>query len=132
MTEQRKNTRYHTLARVEIEGVNEGEALLKDISVTGCCVECTAYAEAKLNIQYKLRIIPESSAKIGMFDLLVESRWIHSGSYSCEIGFFIMESPKGKAFQRYVDYLSWRYSHGNSMTGGHLGGIPSEGSTTLA
>jgi hypothetical protein len=59
---------------------------------------------------YKLEIIPESAAGIGVFELSVESKWIRSGGYSCEIGFSILESPKGKLFQRYVDYLSWRNS----------------------
>ena len=126
MTEQRKNTRYQTLAKVKIEGIDEGEALLKDLSVTGCCVECTAYVETKLEIQYKLTIIPESASKIGAFDLMVKSKWIHAESYACEVGFVIIESPKGKSFQRYVDYLSWRYSMGNSMTGGHISETHSE------
>jgi hypothetical protein len=40
----------------------------------------------------------------------VEARWVRGGDYSCEVGFSITASPKGKAFQRYVDYLSWRSS----------------------
>jgi hypothetical protein len=30
--------------------------------------------------------------------------------YSCDVGFQILESPKGKEFQRFVDYLAWRSS----------------------
>jgi len=115
MDELRKNTRYQTLARAKIKGVNEGETLLRDISVTGCHVECTNYSEITLNKQYKLEVIPESAANIGVFEFLAESKWIRTGNYSCEIGFSIVESPKKKHFQRYVDYLSWRYSLGNSM-----------------
>ena len=114
MIEMRKNARYQSLAGAKIEGVSEGDTLLKDISVTGCKVECTTYVEIKLNMQYKMEVIPESAAKIGGFDLLVESRWIHSAGYSSEIGFAIIESPKKKLFQRYVDYLSWRASKGTT------------------
>jgi hypothetical protein len=42
----------------------------------------------------------------------VESKWIHAAGYSCEIGFSILESPKGRSFQHYVDYLSWRSAMG--------------------
>ena len=108
MDERRVNTRYQTLAKVKIEDAESGEILLKDISVTGCCVECTTYVEIKLNMQYTLKVIPESITKIGDFDLLVESKWIRPSGDSYEIGFNIIESPKGKHFQRYVDYLSLR------------------------
>ena len=124
MTEQRKHTRYETLAKVKIEGVSEEEPLLKDISITGCRAECASFTEIKLGAQFKLEILPESASKIDPFDLLAESKWLRTGAYSYEIGFSILESPKGKQFQRYVDYLSWRYSHGSSMTGKSATDIP--------
>ena len=124
MSDFRKNTRYQTLARAKIKGACEGETLLKDLSVTGCCVECTAYAGIEPKAQYKLEVIPESASKIDGFELLVESRWMRTENYSHEIGFVIIESPKGKQFQRYVDYLSWRNSQGNSMAGSQASGIP--------
>jgi len=126
MVEQRKHTRYKTLAKTEIEGISEKESLLKDLSITGCLVECTSYAGIECNKQYKLDIIPESAAKIREFELVGEARWIRIEDYSCEVGFVIVKSPRGKLFQRYVDYLSWRYSHGNSMTGCTNPEIPQE------
>ncbi|GHV86927.1 hypothetical protein AGMMS50255_2230 [Spirochaetia bacterium] len=107
-SENRKNIRYRALARVRIHGILGEESLLKDLSVTGCCVECTSLADIQPNTQYKLEIIPEAAAKIGKFDLVVKSIWVRSGADSGEIGFVIATSPKGKLFQRYVDYLSWR------------------------
>jgi hypothetical protein len=117
MGENRKNLRYRTLARARvlgIEGIAGGEALLKDLSITGCCVESTSYPEIKLDTRYKIEVMPEAASNIGDFELLTESKWLHTGSYSCEIGFAILESPKGRSFQRYVDYLSWRSEAGNS------------------
>jgi hypothetical protein len=110
MLENRKNMRYRTLAKARIADIFEGESLLKDLSITGCCVECTMYVDIKMNTRYKLTVLPESVTRIGEFELLVESKWIHAVGYSCDIGFNIIESPKGKLFQRYVDYLTWRSS----------------------
>jgi hypothetical protein len=110
MQENRKNRRYQTFARARIPGVLEGETLLKDLSVTGCCVECTAQSDIKPDTQYRLEILPEGASNIGGFEIFVESRWIRAGSYSSEVGFNIIASPKGKLFQRYVDYLDWRHS----------------------
>ena len=117
MTEQRKNTRYLTFARAHIEGVTREDAIVKDISITGCCVELPSIVTIAPNEKYKLKIIPEDEAKIDPFFLSVEAKWIGTEVDSYEFGFNIIESPKGKQFQRYVDYLSWRYSRGNSMTG---------------
>jgi hypothetical protein len=116
MTEKRKNVRYQTVAKARIKGAGTGEILVKNISITGCCVECTTYTDIKLNNKYKLEVQPENAAHIGKFEFMVYSRWIRTGDYACEIGFTIVESPKGKSFERYVVYLSWRYSQGNSMT----------------
>ena len=121
MIEQRKQTRYQTEAKALIEGIGEGETLLKDISITGCRVECSNIGPIDLNTRYKMEIMPENAAKIGAFNLVTESKWMRIGSNSYEIGFLIIESPKGKLFPRYVDYLSWRYSQGNSMTGSQSG-----------
>jgi hypothetical protein len=108
----RKNARYPTLARALVPAVFDGEALLKDLSITGCCVEYTMFVDVRPDIPYTLKVIPDSAAKIAPFELQVESRWVRSGGYSCEIGFTISESPKGRDFQRYVDYLAWRATAG--------------------
>ncbi|MDR1970932.1 MAG: PilZ domain-containing protein [Treponema sp.] len=109
--EHRSHTRYRTFARVKFRGHLGEENLLKDISVTGCCVECTSLVDIQLDIPYILEIIPESAAKIGQFDIEVKAVWIREMGYSGEVGFTITASPKGKLFQRYVDYLSWREDH---------------------
>ena len=116
MKELRKNARYSTLAKVKIKEHGEEEFTLEDLSVTGCRIECSAETEIMPHKLFKLEIIPESEAKIEKFFLGAESKWIRLKGDSCEAGFCITESPKGKQFQRYVDYLSWRYSHGDSMT----------------
>jgi hypothetical protein len=64
--------------------------------------------DVKPNTVYKVEIMPEAAANIGNFELSAESRWVRVGGYSCEVGFVIIASPKGRPFQRYVDYLSFR------------------------
>jgi hypothetical protein len=106
--ENRRHTRYRAFARVKFPDHLGEEGILKDISVTGCCVECTSLMNLKPDTPYILEMIPESAARIGMFKLEVKPVWIRSGDYSSDVGFSIIASPKGKLFQRYVDYLAWR------------------------
>jgi hypothetical protein len=116
MIEKRKNSRFQTVARVTLKEFDSGEFRLKDISVTGCRIEYPIDTEILLNTRFSLRITPEKEAKINSFSMTAESKWVRLCGDSCEAGFIITESPKGKQFQNYVDYLSWRYSHGKSMT----------------
>ncbi|MDR0449655.1 MAG: PilZ domain-containing protein [Treponema sp.] len=109
--ENRRYTRYRSLARVKFPDRVGEECLLKDISVTGCRVECSSLMDLKANALYILEVIPEAAAKIGKFNLEVSSIWIRPGDYSSDAGFSIVASPKGKLFQRYVDYLAWRDNH---------------------
>jgi hypothetical protein len=106
--DKRKNRRYPSIARVQIPEVFSGDAVLKDLSITGCRIECTMHVDVQEKAVYRITLYPEKTAGIGNFDLIAECKWQRPGSYSCDIGFDIKESPKGKDFQKYVDYLSWR------------------------
>jgi hypothetical protein len=106
--EKRKNRRFPSIAKAKLPAVFTGEALLKDISVTGCRIECTMQVEIHENAEYSITIFPEDSAGINSFDILAECIWFHSSGYSCEIGFAVKSSPGKRNFERYVDYLSWR------------------------
>jgi len=112
--ENRKSRRFPSVARAKSPLFYSGDALLKDISVTGCCIECTMQVDVKMDVEYTITVYPEKEAKVGSFDLVVECKWIHSGASSCSIGFFIKQSPKKGDFLKYVDYLSWRHGNGSN------------------
>jgi len=116
MGEQRKNSRFLTIARAVIKELGKEEFQLKDLSITGCRIEYPSNIEILLNTRFSIKIIPEKEAKINPFLITAESKWVGVNGNLYEAGFMIIESPKGKQFQNYVDYLSWRYSQGKSMT----------------
>jgi hypothetical protein len=107
-SEYRFHTRYRSFARVKFQGQIGKENILKNISIVGCCVECTSLADIHVDGLYVLEVMPEAAARIGHFDLEVKAVWIRAAGYSGDVGFAITASPKGRLFQRYVDYLSWR------------------------
>jgi hypothetical protein len=108
INDKRKHPRYPAHARVRIPEIFEGEALLKDISITGCGIESTMLLEVKPGDQFTMEIICEAASKIGKFEIQVEAKWVRMRDCACEVGFSIIASPVGKQFQRYVDYLSFR------------------------
>jgi hypothetical protein len=105
---ERKNRRYPAFATVVMHNVFIGSALLKDISVSGCRIEHTMIIDVEKGRRYTLWIKPEPSANIREFDLMVEARWVEARNCAFEAGFSVIESPKGRFFQRYVDYLAYR------------------------
>jgi hypothetical protein len=86
----------------------DGEHLLKDLSVTACCVECTAAVDVEPGSVFQLEVIPEAGSGIGSFSLSAECKLTRFAGYSTDIVFAITASPKGRHFQRYVDYLAWK------------------------
>jgi len=109
MSENRRSPRYRTLAHVEISKVSGGEGLLKNISITGCCVEITGKVQIQPLAQYQLVIKPEKESHIGSFELTVDCKWVRDDGHGTELGFGIIASPKGKQFQFYVDYLAYHH-----------------------
>jgi hypothetical protein len=99
------------MAHAQISGILGGECVLQNLSVTGCGVECTGEVDLQKDIPYQMKVKPEKESHIGSFDLQVECKWIRKNGYSTELGFFIIASPTGRKFQRYVDYLAYRHSH---------------------
>ena len=110
MLDGRRNPRYESIAHAEIPGILEGKSVLKNISITGCCVECTGSVNLQDDTEYQLEIKPEGASHIGNFSLQVEHRWIRKDGDATEIGLDIVASPKGRHFQRYVDFLAYSHS----------------------
>jgi hypothetical protein len=105
MFQDRKYRRYSSLAAASIPAVFEGEAILKDLSVTGCRIEISAGFHTKPGSRHTMTILPEAASGVEEFEIDVEVCWIHPENYNCEVGFSIVKSPRKKFFQRYVDYL---------------------------
>ncbi|MDR3170114.1 MAG: hypothetical protein LBU17_00635 [Treponema sp.] len=79
MAKNRGNIRYNVYAEAHIPEIVNGDVSLKDISSSGCCIESSVPLDLMLNTRYKIQVIPEPAAKIGKFELLVESRWMETG-----------------------------------------------------
>jgi hypothetical protein len=84
------------------------DAALKNLSITGCCLECNEGSDSlKPQQVYKIDIEPEKVAHIAEFELEAECKWVHKKDNVYEVGFQIVAFPKGKGFQSYVDYLAY-------------------------
>jgi hypothetical protein len=96
--------RFNTLARVSINGF-EGEAVLKNISVGGFCMESRTYAAITPGERYIMRILPESSFNLSPFELEVEGRWVQSTEKKFSSGFLIAMPPPNRALEKYIEQI---------------------------
>lgn len=108
MFEKRAFSRYASLAQARLESIDYATGLLRDLSITGCRLEFSVAIALETGMEYRITVYPEASSQIEPFEISGESRWNRAGYDAFEIGFFIRNSPSGKAFERYLDYLSWR------------------------
>jgi len=108
MSGNRDNPRYNTTGRARISGVMERGILLKNLSITGCCLKSKKNIEKiKTSEIYEIKVKPERASHTGKFRFQAECKWIRSTDASCEMGFNVTASPTGKFFQNYVDYLTY-------------------------
>ena len=91
-----------------IRDVFIGGALLTDISTSGCRIEHTMMIDVEKGKRYTLHVKPEPSANIREFSLVAEARWMEAKDCAFQAGFSVAVLPKGKDFQRYIDYLAYR------------------------
>jgi len=111
MHENRINPRYYTKGHARIPGISKNDLLLRNLSITGCCLECKETKDSiKLSEIYQIEIKPESASHIGKFELKAECKWIRNKDDINEIGFSVTVSPQGKCFQNYVDFIAYHHS----------------------
>ena len=110
MQEKRHFPRYTSLARASVPKMFKGDALLRDISIVGCNIECMMSVNAVPEMSYAITIFPEEESHIDSFSITGILRWFHSSPDISVLGFFIKEPPKGERFKQYVDYLTYQSS----------------------
>ncbi|MDR1411973.1 MAG: PilZ domain-containing protein [Spirochaetaceae bacterium] len=95
--------RYTSLAMVSINGF-EGQAVLRNVSIGGFCMESKTFADMDVSAVYTIRIDPETSAGISRFELTVELRWILSSPEKFSVGFKTVRGSN-RLFEQYVGFL---------------------------
>ena len=104
-----RDSRYNSKGRVYIAEVPNTEALLKNLSTSGLCVESGEFIEVLPSGRYSMDIVPEKDSKLNQFQVEVETRWVKAKMKSSESGFVIVVPPgtEGRALlEQYLTYLA--------------------------
>ena len=104
-----RDTRFSTKGEVFISEVTNTEALLKNLSSSGLCIQSPTFMEVVPKSRYSVDIVPEKDSHIDKFSLEIESRWIKAKMKSSEVGFVIVVPPgtSGKSvLEQYLKFLA--------------------------
>jgi hypothetical protein len=96
--------RYDSFAAIRVNGF-EGEALLKNVSITGFCMESRTVANLKPGEKYFIQVIPESSTGLTQFDVEVEVRWARSEVSKFDVGLLLTQTQSQKELEKYINFL---------------------------
>jgi hypothetical protein len=96
--------RYATNAGISIAGF-EGEGLLKNISLSGCCLASVTYAAIVPGQVYQVTLVPGRNAGLEPFGVNLTANWTKSSETLFEAGFSLEESRTNHQLEHYVEYL---------------------------
>ena len=108
-----RNTRFNSKGKVYISEVPNTEALLKNLSASGLCIESQGFMDIIPKTRCSIDVIPEKDSNIDKFSLEIESRWVKAKMNSSESGFVIVvpSGTSGNALlEDYLQYLATRHN----------------------
>ena len=114
--------RYQAKGRVYIAEITNTEALLKNFSSTGLCIQTPGFMELVPKTRFSLNIVPEDESNIDQFSVEVESRWVKAKMTSSESGFAIVFPPGSSGREILKQYLQFLASQSEKKTDGKTDG----------
>jgi hypothetical protein len=101
---ERETPRYASGGGITIEGF-EGEGRIKNVCVSGCCMDSVTYAALTPGKAYQVKILPGAGVSQDPFSLRLMVTWIKSSEMVFEAGFSLEPGEKYPALERYVELL---------------------------
>ena len=104
-----RKTRYEAKGKVFFAEVSSTEAVLKNLSNSGLCIETPGFLEVVPKGRFSLNIVPEEESNLNQFDLEVESRWVKAKMKTSESGFVIVVPPDTSVealLEQYLQFLA--------------------------
>ncbi|MDR2143566.1 MAG: hypothetical protein LBP29_04265 [Treponema sp.] len=103
----REKPRYESKGQVYIAEVLDTNAVLKNLSASGLCIESGEFMDIVPHSKYVIDIFPEKEANIKPFTLDIESKWIRTKKDYSESGFVIIIPPGTSGQELLNEYLKF-------------------------
>jgi hypothetical protein len=107
----RQNPRYESGGQVYIAEVLDTNAVLKNLSSSGICIESEEFMNIVPHSKYTVNVFPEKESNINSFTIDIESKWIRTKKDLSESGFIIIIPPGSSAKKLLNEYLNFLSQH---------------------
>jgi hypothetical protein len=111
----RKDPRYVSDGQVFIAEVLDTKAVIKNLSVSGLCVESNDFLSVVPNSKYTVDFVPEKESNIEPFKLDIESKWVRTKKEHSESGFIIVIPPGTGTEDMLKQYLAFLAQHSKPL-----------------
>jgi hypothetical protein len=107
----RKTPRFETRGKVYIAEVLDTDAIVKNLSASGLCLESPEFMNVVPNAKYTVDLVPEKESEMDPFKIDIESRWVRTTQAKSESGFVIVVPPGTPGESLLKQYLEFLEQH---------------------
>lgn len=103
--ENRQDTRYQEIGRVDAPEICALNGVLDDISETGCKVHFPCSVDVSQDNEYKIKITLSRSTDEPPLQLICKPVWVNNNPEESQIGFKYLFSPDDSRLHEFISYL---------------------------
>lgn len=103
--ENRKESRYLDIGRVDVIDICSLPGVLDDISLSGCKVHFPVPVMVDMENDYEVRIRPANQIPMEQLVLICHPQWKNINGVVAQIGFSILRSPDTPQLTAYINHL---------------------------
>lgn len=103
--ENRQETRYQEIGRVDAPEICALNGVLDDISDTGCKVHFPCPVEVNLDNEYTLKFTLSRHSEEPPLQLICKPVWVNQEAGSTQVGFKYLFSPDDARLHEIIDHL---------------------------
>ncbi|MDR2049537.1 MAG: hypothetical protein LBP69_08795 [Treponema sp.] len=107
----REKPRYESKGQVYIAEVLDTNAVLKNLSACGLCIESKEFMNIVPHSKYTVDVLPEKESNVHPFTIDIESKWIRTKKDRSESGFVIVIPPGTSGEELLNEYLTFLSKH---------------------
>jgi len=103
--ENRQNTRYSEIGRVNCPELCALPGVLDNISLEGCKIHFPVAVVVNLENEYMIKITLSRTPEDNPLQLMCKPMWVSENSGATEVGFSILYSPDDARLREFINYL---------------------------
>lgn len=103
--ENRQETRFIEIGRVDIPDISSMPGILDDISLTGCKIHFPFTVPVELDTEFKVKIILSRNPELSPLNLICKAIWVQDDMDETKVGLQNLYSPDEAKLKEFIKLL---------------------------